>query len=567
MKQRSYFNFRCPTFFYFPCTFFSIFIKAKSVQMAINIRKIVFLILMASPLLFSSCRKEMEQPSWDTQLLAPLIDASMTINNILPDSILQTNADSSMKIVFSSELYKINMDTLFNIADTTIHNGYAIPGVFTLVPGQVIPFPSSSSTTYALPGVELRKVIVKSGFVTFKVKSKIREVTNYLYSIPCATLGGVPFSRYITVPPRVGSAPGIYNQTFDLSGYTINLTGPAGTQINTIYTSLAANISTTALDTVLVTPSDSLIIDNTFFDLVPYYAKGYFGNNTYSTGVSESSFTLFDRIVDGTIQLEDVDFNFSIENPIGLDARLYIDNITSVNSRTGNTINLSNSLIGSPININRASESGGLIYPTYANFPLNTSNSNIKPMIENLPDKFGYSMQVITNPLGNISGSNDFIYSDRLLKAKLNMEIPLSIVANNLTLADTLDLNISQSNGTQNINDGSITLFANNGFPFDAKLQMYLLNENNTIRDSIFGYANTIVEAPINSSLRVIGKKLTKITVPISAEKMNTLYDTKKVVMKVKFNTSSQPQYIKIYSEYSIDIKLVGDFNYTIQLH
>jgi hypothetical protein len=188
-------------------------------------------------------------------------------------------------------------------------------------------------------------------------------------------------------------------------------------------------------------------------------------------------------------------------------------------------------------------------------------------MIENLPDKFGYSMQVITNPLGNISGSNDFIYSDRLLKAKLNMEIPLSIVANNLTLADTLDLNISQSNGTQNINDGSITLFANNGFPFDAKLQLYLLNENNTVRDSIFGYANTIVEAPINSSLRVIGKKLTKITVPISADKMNILYDTKKVVMKVKFNTSAQPQYIKIYSEYSIDIKLVGDFNYTIQLH
>lgn len=538
--------------------------------MAINIRKENFLILLAASLFFSSCRKEMEHPSWDTQLLAPLIDASMTINNILPDSILQTNADSSMKIVFSNELYKINMDTLFNIADTTIHSGYAVP--FTigsgLTPGYTLPFPSSSSTTYSLPGIELKKVIIKSGFVTFKVKSKIREVTEFVYSIPCATDAlGNPFSKPFTVPARVGSNPGVYNQTFDLSGFTINLTGPSGTQINTIYTSLAGKISAAAADTVLVTPSDSLIIDNTFYDLVPFYAKGYFGNNTYNTGSSESAFTLFDRIVDGTILLEDVDFNFSIENPIGLYARLYINNITSINSRTGTSINLSNTLIGSPININRASESAGIIYPTYANFPLNTSNSNIKPMIENLPDKFGYSMQVITNPLGNISGSNDFIYYDRLLKAKLNMEIPLSIVANNLTLADTLDFNISQSDGTQNIHDGTIALFANNGFPFDAKLQLYLLNENNTVRDSIFGYANTIVEAPINSSLRVIGKKMTKISVPISAEKMNLLYDTKKVVMKVKFNTSSQPQYIKIYSEYSIDIKLVGDFNYTIQLH
>lgn len=530
-------------------------------------RKYLLLLLIA-PILFSSCRKEMEKASWDTDILTPLINASMTINNILPDSILQANPDSSLKIVFNNDLYKIDMDTLFNIGDTTVHNGYALPFSTTLNPGQIIPFPSSTSTTYSLPGIELKTVIIKSGFVTFKVKSEIREVTTYVYSIPCATDAlGNAFSKNITVPARVGTTPGVFNQTYDLTGYTIDLTGPAGTQINTIYTGLTAQVSGAALDTVLVTPADSLIIDNTFFDIIPYYAKGYFGNNTYNVGPSTTDFTLFDRIVDGTLDLEDVDFNFKIENPIGMDARLFVNNISSINTRTGTTINLANSMIGSTININRAAESAGIVYPTYANFPLNTTNSNIKPMIENLPNKFGYSMQIITNPLGNISGSNDFIYSDRLMKASLDMEIPLSLVATNLTLQDTLDLNISQTDGTQNIHEGTITLFANNGFPFDAQVQMYLLNESNTVTDSIFGYANTIVEAPINAALRVIGKKLTKITIPISESKMNLLYDTKKVVLKVKFNTSAQPQYIKIYSDYAIDVKLVGDFNYTIQIN
>ncbi len=529
-------------------------------------RKTILLLLLATPLLFSSCRKEMKKPSWDTELLAPLVDASMNINNILPDSILQTNADSSLKIVFNNDLYKINMDTLFNIRDTTIHNGYSVFSSIMLPPGYPIPFPSSTSTTYSLPGVELKTVIIKSGFVSFKVKSKIQESTVYTYGIPCATLAGVPFTRTFTVPARVGTTPGEYNLLLDLSGYTINLTGPTGTQINTIYTTLLAKINPAATASVSVNPADSLVIDNTFYDIIPYYAKGYFGNNTYNVGPSESTFTLFDRIIDGTIQLENVNFNFNIENPIGMDARLYVNNISSINTRTGTTISLANTMIGSPININRASESGGTVYPTYANFPLNTTNSNIKPMIENLPNKFGYSMQVITNPLGNISGSNDFIYSDRLLKASLNMEIPLSLVANNLTLSDTLALNISPTGGIQNIHNGTITLFANNGFPFDAKLQLYLLDGNNMVTDSIFGYANTIVEAPINSSLRVIGKKLTKISLPISESKMNLLYATKKVVLKVKFNTSAQPQYIKIYSEYSINVKLVGDFNYTIQL-
>jgi hypothetical protein len=174
-------------------------------------------------------------------------------------------------------------------------------------------------------------------------------------------------------------------------------------------------------------------------------------------------------------------------------------------------------------------------------------------------------MQVITNPSGNVSGSNDFIYSDKLMTAKMDMEIPLSLVANDLTLADTLALNIS-SNGTQNIKNGTITLFVENGFPFDASLQIYLLNTSNLAVDSLFANTNTIDEAPVNSSFRAIGKKSTKIIVPISVSKMNLLYNTKKLKLKVKFNTSAQPNYIKIYSDYTLDVKLVGDINYNVQI-
>jgi hypothetical protein len=261
-----------------------------------------------------------------------------------------------------------------------------------------------------------------------------------------------------------------------------------------------------------------------------------------------------------------VDFDLKLENPIGMDARVYINNLASINTRTGNSINLANSIIGSPININRASESGPTVYPTYANFPLTTSNSNIKPMMENLPNKFGYSLQIITNPLGNVSGSNDFIYADKLLKATMSMEIPLSLIATNLTLEDTLDLNIQGNEGSQNIHSGTLTLYAKNGFPFDASIQLYMLDENNNVSDSLYTTTNTISQALLNSNLRVIAKKPTKLVTPVSESKMKLLYNTKKVKLKVKFNTASQSQYIKIYSDYSIDIQLIGDINYTIQL-
>lgn len=528
-------------------------------------KKTVLSFLVMGFTLFYSCRKEMERPYWDTEILAPLINTSLNIDNLLPDSVLQTNADSSMKIVYEGDIYKISMDTLFKIEDTTIQNSFNIPVTYKFGPGDQVINNNITETTYDLGGPQLKTIIIKRGYVRFKVNSLIKEKVDFIYKIPCATLSGAMFQINVTVPAAIGSSPGIYDKTYDLSGYTFDLTGLTNNKINTIYTSLSALVNPDG-DSVVVTPADFLTIDNTFYEMFPRYAKGYFGNNTFNIGPEQTDFTMFERIADGTIQLEDVDFNLSIENPIGLDSRVYMNNLKSVNTRTGNSIDLVNSIIGTPININRAAESGITIYPTYANFPLTTSNSNIKPMMENLPDKFGYSMQIITNPMGNVSGSNDFIYSDQLLKAKMRMEIPLSLIATNLTLVDTLDLNIQNPDGSQNIHSGSITLLANNGFPLDASIQLYMLDDNYQITDSLYTYSNTIIQAPVNSSLRAIGKKPTKIISEISENKMKLLYNTRKVKLKVKFNTLSQTQYVKIYSDYNIDIKLIGDINYTIHL-
>lgn len=515
-------------------------------------------------MLFFSCRKE-SSTHWDTRFLGPMVNASLDINNLLADSILQANPDSSLKIVYQNDVYELSMDTLFKIPDTTLKQFYIIPLSVTLTPGQTVVNNNTSETTYSLPGVQLRLSIVKSGSVHYKIKSYINEVTNFIYSIPSAKLNGVPFSINVNVPAAVGDTPGVYDEVYDLSGYVIDMTGINNNKVNTLYTSFTASVSQDG-QPVLVNNADSIIIENTFQDLIPYYAKGYFGQNTFNIGPSESEFSLFKRIVAGSVQLEDVDFNLKITNPIGLDARIVIDNLTSVNTRTGTTVNLSNSIIGSPININRASESGGIIYPYNVTFPLNPSNSNIKQMIENLPDRLGYSMQIIANPLGNISGSNDFIYSDHLLNASLDIEIPLSLVATDLTLADTLDLNIS-GQGAENVKSATFTLFADNGFPFDAALQLYMLNDMNVISDSVFASYNTIDEAPVDSNLKVISKRLTKIAVPVSESKMTQLLNTKRIIMKVKFNTASQPQYIKIYSHYTINVKLVGDINYSVHLN
>jgi hypothetical protein len=136
-------------------------------------------------------------------------------------------------------------------------------------------------------------------------------------------------------------------------------------------------------------------------------------------------------------------------------------------------------------------------------------------------------------------------------------------MAHNLTLTDTIDFSLSRPSG-YDINYGTLTLLADNGFPFSASAQMYLLDENNSITDSLMNSGNTIVSAPIDALGKVIAKKRSTIPVTVTGTKLDNLYKAKKMIIIARFNTVNQPDYIKIYADYLLDLKLTGDFNMTV---
>ena len=145
---------------------------------------------------------------------------------------------------------------------------------------------------------------------------------------------------------------------------------------------------------------------------------------SYRFGPETTDFSVFNRIVDGTLDIEDVDVNLSFENGIGVDAQLVINQFKTINSNNGANHSLTHSIIGSPININRATQTNSVPevnYTSYSNL-LTTSNSNIDNLIEIFPNKLQYDISLLINPFGNISGSNDFIFKKHPLKTKLNVE-------------------------------------------------------------------------------------------------------------------------------------------------
>ncbi|MBL4594326.1 MAG: hypothetical protein JKX68_11005, partial [Flavobacteriales bacterium] len=133
--------------------------------------------------------------------------------------------------------------------------------------------------------------------------------------------------------------------------------------------------------------------------------------------------------------------------------------------------------------------------------------------------------------------------------------------ANNLTLQDTIDFSISGEEESGRIIDGTLFLYASNGYPFDANIQLALYDENMNFLQNLT-VNNQIQSAPVNAALKVTGKKESVISIPLSASDIDNLYLAEHILLSIAFTTTAQPQFIKIYEGYEIDIKVVGDFSY-----
>ena len=93
---------------------------------------------------------------------------------------------------------------------------------------------------------------------------------------------------------------------------------------------------------------------------------------------------------------------------------------------------------------------------------------------------------------------------------------------------------------------------------------LYLIDENNTFIDSLIYSPNVINPGLTDENFIVISKSKSFIPIPISLEKMNSLYTAKKIIILIEFNTTAYPNYIKIYNHYNLDLKLTGDFKIMI---
>ena len=522
------------------------------------LKSILFFVLFG---FLSSCKKE---TSWDVDLAIPIAQSHLNMSNFFGDTIFQADPNGLLHIAFSRDLINLTMDSLVKLPDTTINLGYIIPFNSTLNPGVKI-FSNATSADKEIKfdvsnGVELNKAIVKKGFLKIKYTNSYSQPLQFDYIINSATLWGSQLTVNQVVP---GSSS--LTKIYALDGYNINLTGLTGNKVNTLVQTYTISTAASGSPGVLL-QGQGLIINLSFIEIIPEYIQGYFGQQDLSFGPDSTAFDFLNNFSTSNLALTQSSINFRILNEFGIEMSSSIDNLKSIKTSPANVVTLNSGTRLQSINVGRASKTNNPsnpVFPWFKQININSSNSNLNPFIEHLPNYLGYSVKAKLNPLGNISAGNDFAYYGRGLKVIADINIPLALSADYFSLVNFSKVDLTQLKELSNVNSCEIKLSARNNYPFKAQIQGYMLNEQNQVIDSLFIPGQNMIESAITDGNNLVLNYVdTKLVASFDKSKIENLTQCKQIKFVSYLYLPNQPTPIKIKDDSYLDLIVSAYLNY-----
>ncbi len=523
------------------------------------IQRIYIFNLILISVIFFSCKRN--GTSWDTRWAAPIAYGTLSIDDLVQDPIFATNPDSTLQLIYTTNIVDLDFDSLFKIPDTTITEKIALAISLDVPPGTSF-INQIDEREFDIENAQIKELGIKSGGAEIKVLNPIETGVYLTITLPGVQKQGVDLEVTSFVQAGTSSNPTEFNLSVDFSGYIMDLRGADGNSWNTLISVFEVQSDPNG-DTVYVTNLDSIQIDVAFKDLVPDYGRGYFGNRVLSSN-DTIDLEFMKKFVDGSVLIDSVNLNLNIVNGVVVVASGVVNQLTSINSTTNTSINLNHSIIGQNININPASGSWNTVTPFIYPININSANSNIQPFLENLPDQLIMDYEFEINPLGNISGGNDYFYPLSEMGVELQLDMPTKFSVNHLKFIDTFDLEINQNPEATRITDGELILTADNFFPFALDVELIFLDEMGLPIDTLFsnGYlqagipdGNGKVNTPTNSQIIYL----------VDQNFMQVIENSKQIMIWADLNNSSHPMSYDLYNHYLIDFKLRSNIGLNIQ--
>ncbi|MEZ4777510.1 MAG: hypothetical protein R3D00_30315 [Bacteroidia bacterium] len=460
-------------------------------------------------------------PEWSPEVALPLVNTHISVQDALDLSDtgdwLEISAAGDLTLIYDAGLATLTREDLQII---TIPD---IPVVMT-----------DSQMTIPFPIEQLRRVVLKTGTLVVDYQSGLTGEYEVNLRMDYFRKGGIAFSAFFPLPPS-----GIGTTTFDLAGYALDMENGA------ISFSCYAHNKNDGLNY----PLDQV---NLLLKELDYsYVEGTIPANSFESEPDSIKNDIFEQIALKGFSLTDPSITFRFDNSFGVPIE-----ITSLAWARGSdgitTIPLGHDGLAGGVNLGYPSLSEVGAYST-TDIILDRTNSNITDIISALPEVLTYQFGIITNPSGN--APSGFITDSSSLSVGISARVPLEGKLEDLVMENTFEADLSD---LDIVASGGFKLITENALPVEVLAQIYFLDSQGVVIDSLFEVATSLLPSPsvgINGAVVAPGSQT--LSVIFSEERFAALSSTREVRIRAEISTAGGGQVpVKFQLSDSIDLKL-----------
>jgi len=480
-------------------------------------------------LLLSGCQKASKLGNvtlgeYSPDIAFPLVNASVKAGDLLESfadgTIIEEGSDGSLTFVYSSDGFGLKSKEVANLIPD-----FGFPMVDSVMK---IPYNLPNNTF-------VNFVEVKSGYIKIGALNNQGEPITFSLTIVDLSFNGTPFNFSTTI-----GYPGGILDSVSVPGYVLT---PNADSLEFYYQArLVSDNSPVELSNVGVE-----------FKRMRYsYAEGYLGNGNIPIPRDTIEIDLFDQF-SGNVFFEEPSITVTVSNSFGFEMKGKF-NVLNAHLIDGTVLPLTNSVLNNGFLVD---------YPTFAEvgqtkqtvFIVDYTNSNINSIIGQPIDFFDYKLNAQANP--NSTNQIGFVTDSSEVTLDILVELPIYGTAEQFTISDTLAIGLQLY---EKMDYANLKIITDNGFPVDASTQIYFLDNNYDVLDSLSSGPNEsfMAAAPVDASGLVtdVNRKITEFE--ISEEKFSLLKQSgKHIRLKTTFSTTNNGQQsVRIYSDYELGVKI-----------
>ena len=400
-----------------------------------NVRLVPCVLLLAAfASLLVGCKKEPTR--WNLAVRLPVVEDSLTWDDVLEGTGAElVEGEEGAVLVWKGTLGTVAPGDLLTLPDTTILYAFSpefAGGPFPVPPGVTL-FEQAEDIDFAGIEAALRGAVLEAGVLRYRIESTVDGAVAMRYDLPGVSVADGAVVLEEVLEPGPGEDRAVREGVVDLAGAEVDFTGVSGLDVNRMGSLLTVGTPAGILDTAAIYGVDSVRIALSFEGVRVREVVGYFGDPVEDWQFDAE---LVDRLrfPQGFIDFEAARVRLVLVNRLGADLRMQLDAL-----RVDETL-IQLPVLGQPILLARADVSGPEPVPTQYEIDLLRARPYLPAVLGGLPAKVHGRGTVALNPLGDITGGNDYLHADYLPSCELELEVPLQVGLEGVTFRDTVSL-------------------------------------------------------------------------------------------------------------------------------